>query len=94
MNHSKLIDLWPSLAQFSRETGIHYESVRAYRRSGMIPYWFWTAVFEAAAKRGFHGVTYEALAEGAAEAKAQRWHVTKDGPRSSRKRPVELTGER
>lgn len=71
MNHSDLIDLWPSLAQFGRETGIHYESVRAYRRSGMIPYWYWPAVVEAAGARGFH-VTYESLAEGAAEAKTRR----------------------
>jgi len=72
MTHTEMIRLWPSLAQFSRETGIHYQSVRQFHRRSMIPYWFWAAVVEAAAKRGFQGITYETLAEAAAAAKAGR----------------------
>lgn len=72
MTHSDLINLWPSLAQFARETGIHYQSVRVYRRNQMIPYWHWEAAIAAAERRGFKGVSYEALAKGAAEAKRER----------------------
>lgn len=72
MKHTDLIDRWPSLAQFGRDTGIHYESVRFYKRNGAIPYWFWTAVIDAAKRRGIKGVTYESLAKGAAKAKRAR----------------------
>lgn len=72
MKHSDLIDRWPSLAQFGRETGIPYRSAQQFRRREQIPYWFWTAVIEAAEKRGIKGVTYETLAKGAATAKRAR----------------------
>ena len=72
MNHGHLIDLWPSIAQFARETDIPYRSGQQFRRRELIPYWFWAAVIAAAKRRGINGVTYEALAEGAAKAKRAR----------------------
>ena len=72
MTHRDLIDRWPSLAQFGRDADIHYESVRAYHRTGSIPYWHWASVVKASHEHGFDDVSVESLAEGAAAAKRAR----------------------
>lgn len=66
MTHSDIIGLWPSIADFSRDLGVSYESAKAMRRRSSIPGHYWKTVVGAARLRGFTQITYEALVEAAA----------------------------
>jgi hypothetical protein len=60
-SHSEIIDLWPSLAEFSRDTGIPYETAKQMRRRNSIADEHRAVVVEKAAARSFDEVTFELL---------------------------------
>lgn len=62
-SHSDVIDTWNTFKEFSSETGIGYEAVRAMHRRNSISPDHWPAVIKAAAARGISGITIEKLAE-------------------------------
>lgn len=57
MRYADVISLWPSCASLARDLGLDRKTgplrVRAWKRRNRIPPQFWTAIEEAAAKRGF-----------------------------------------
>ena len=59
--HRGVIALWPSLAEFARDTGIPYETAKAMRRRNSIGDGHRAAVIEQARNRGFAHVTFELL---------------------------------
>ncbi|WP_117395638.1 hypothetical protein [Maritalea myrionectae] len=67
MTHASLIDNWPSLSEFAADIGIKYGTAKAMRRRGAIPANRWAAVVSAAEERGYEQVTFEKLAEIAAD---------------------------
>lgn len=62
-----VIDLWPSAAAYGADIGIEAGTARQMRNRDSIPSEHWKATVEAAALRGFAGVTLERLAVLAAE---------------------------
>lgn len=58
----ELAGLWPSHADFARESGIKPSHFQTMRTRGSIPVDFWPGIVAAGTERGFEGVTYEALA--------------------------------
>lgn len=63
MTHQDVINQWPSLAAFAADLGVPSANVRMWRRRNSIPVSHFEAVVEAAAKRGFDGISYETLAK-------------------------------
>ncbi len=61
-----VIDLWPSPIELAADIGEDVELVRKWRQR-RIPAEYWVPIVEAAEKRGFEGITYERLAQLAAE---------------------------
>lgn len=58
----KILDLWPSLADFARDVLIGYEAAKQMRRRGSIPVKYWPAMIAAADRRG-KKLTEKALVE-------------------------------
>lgn len=63
-SHRDIIDLWPkpSIRSFADDLGLKYTTAQVMRWRNRIADDHWMAVVEAARKRGFQGVTMEALA--------------------------------
>ncbi len=59
---SDVIALWPSLADFAAEVGVPYGHAKQWRMRDSIPAARWTALVEAAERRGVH-LTTERLAQ-------------------------------
>ena len=55
-----LIEMWPSIAAFSRATGIGYEAAKKMRERGNIKHQYWPAIIRAARARGY-GLTADDL---------------------------------
>lgn len=67
MTHSDLILLWPTIVTFAQDIGAEYEAAKGMRRRGAIPPGYWRNMVLAAQRRGLELVTYERLAEIAAD---------------------------
>lgn len=65
-----VIDLWPSCAEFARDIDAPYNTAAAWYGRNSIPPEHWAAIIVAAERRGFEGVTAEALTAIAANRKA------------------------
>lgn len=57
-----VIELWPSIGEFAEDIGVKYVTGQLMKHRDSIDADHWVAVVEAAKRRGFKGVTYEALA--------------------------------
>jgi hypothetical protein len=66
MEHSAVINLWPSLSAFAADLGIRYGTAKAMRRRGKIPPEYWVRLCNKAHDRGIDGVTTDLLAEAVA----------------------------
>lgn len=62
MDHSAVINLWPSLSLFAADLGVQYGTAKAMRRRGKIPPEYWVRLCARARERGIEGVTVEQLA--------------------------------
>lgn len=65
-----VINLWPSLRELWRDVRVDhhdlaYETVRSWRSRDSIKGAYWDSIVRAAARRGYPGVTYEALSHAA-----------------------------
>jgi len=60
--HRDIIALWPSSADLARDLDIPGDNVRKWKAHNRIPGWFFTDLIAAAERRGYAGVTAEALA--------------------------------
>jgi len=69
MQHATIINLWPTIAECSRDVGQPYETVKQWRRRNSIPAEHWRAVIAAANAKQFQGVTLDALMSGLASAR-------------------------
>ena len=67
--HAAIINLWPTIAEASRDVGQPYETVKQWRRRNSIPAEHWRAVIAAADAKQFQGVTLDALVSGLASAR-------------------------
>lgn len=56
-----LMALWPSVSEFARDIGVKPSHAQTMKARGRIPVDYFEATVEAASRRGFAGVTYEAL---------------------------------
>lgn len=56
-----LIDLWPTIAEFSSDVGCGYEAARQMRRRGSIAPEHWPRVIAASKRRSIKGVTLDWL---------------------------------
>ncbi len=63
-SHREIIDLWPtpSIRSFADDLGLKYSTAQVMRYRNSIASDHWTAVVEAAKRRGFKDVTMELLA--------------------------------
>lgn len=61
-----VIDRWPDLPDFARDIGVAYVTAQQMRARRSIHSRHWLAVVEAATRRGYRDITYEALARIAA----------------------------
>lgn len=72
VTHTEIIRQWPTLTAFAADVCEERECVRAWRDRNSIPARAYQRVVDAAAARGFVGVTYAVLAEEAAKSKVRR----------------------
>lgn len=63
-----IIDQWPERAALARDVGLPEVNVRMWAYRGSIPARYWPALADAAARRGFDAVTFNALASAYASA--------------------------
>lgn len=56
-----VINLWPSIGEFARDTGVRQGLVSLWKYRDRIPGEYWKVVAEAGARRGFAGVSHEDL---------------------------------
>jgi hypothetical protein len=61
-----LIALWPTVAEFSKDIDIPYQTASAMARRDSIDADYWPRVIDKAAERGFENITWELLAKMAA----------------------------
>ena len=59
---NSIIGLWPSVAEFAVDLGIENSHAHAMKARNAITPRYWPALVNAARRRKFSGVTYEALA--------------------------------
>ena len=62
LTHRDIIALWPSSADLARDLDVPGDNVRKWKAHNRIPGWYFTALATAAERRGYSGVTAEALA--------------------------------
>lgn len=67
-----IIDLWPSIAAFARETGVPYERARRWYNTNSIPHGYANNVVAAASLLGKSSITLELLAKLAEERRSER----------------------
>lgn len=69
---SAIIDRWPSLAAFAADLGVKYVTAQVMRHRDSISARHWGRLVKAARRRGFEGVTLDALAAIAASEPSRR----------------------
>ena len=61
MTHADIIEAWPSVADFSRDIGVKYQTARFMKVRNSIHPRYWRRVVQAAKDRGIRGVSMEKL---------------------------------
>lgn len=65
MNHTDVINLWPSISAFAEDIGVSYGTAKAMRRRGSVPGGYWAKMVAKAEEREIKGVTLDVLANAA-----------------------------
>lgn len=60
-SHRDIIALWPSAADLARDLAVPGDNVRKWKAHNRIPGWHFADLIAAAERRGFQGVTADAL---------------------------------
>lgn len=69
LNHSDIIKLWPTLADFAADMGVKRNTARGWKRRNSIPDKYWTDLVERARERRAY-VSPDALMLAAAQRRA------------------------
>lgn len=69
MNHSDIINLWPTLMEFASDMGVDWQKARGWKRRNSIPTKYWPGLIESARKRKAY-VSPEILMMAAAQRRA------------------------
>ena len=69
LNHSDIIKLWPTLADFAADMGVKRNTARGWKRRNSIPDKYWTDLVEKARERRAY-VSPEELMRSAAQRRA------------------------
>lgn len=80
--YGAIINLWPNAEEFARDLGISGVRARQWRARNGIPAGYWRAIIDAAERRGFEGVSLDALSRIAAEPAAVSLPVTSASERT------------
>lgn len=67
MEHSVIMNSWPSISALADDLGVQYGTAKAMRRRGKIPPEYWVLITEKASERGIDGVSLEVLAAAVAK---------------------------
>lgn len=51
LNHSDIIKLWPTLADFAADMGVKRNTARGWKRRNSIPWKYWPVLIETARER-------------------------------------------
>lgn len=62
-SYRPIITMWPSVKAFGLDLGTTPDHARVMKMRDSIPAMYWSRLVHAAVKHGFHGVTYEVLAQ-------------------------------
>lgn len=69
LNHSDIIKLWPTLAEFAADLGVKRHTARGWKRRNSIPWKYWPSLLEKARERRAY-VSPEELMRSAAQRRA------------------------
>jgi hypothetical protein len=69
LNHSQIIDLWPSLDEFAEDMGVKMRTAQGWKRRNSIPWHYWPRLIACALVRRIY-VSPEMLMSSAAERRA------------------------